>query len=373
MKAFVASLGLLLLFLSVSGQSEQLPVNAIQLFKPLIQQGEIAGAVTLLADREKIISLEAAGFANLEEQKPMRTDALFWVASQTKPIVAVAFMMLLEEKHISLDDTLYKYIPAFKNQRVEIKVDSEISVLRRPKSPITFRQLLNHTSGMAAEPLIQKGPFDMVGLEEIMPGYAYMNLVQDPGEKEIYSSLGINTVGRLIEIISGIKFEDFLFKRLFEPLGMKNTTFVPSDEQLKRLATTYRKEGKKLKPIRLGFTHPLSDTCRVGLPFGGLFSDAEDLSKFCRMCLNGGELDGKRYLSPDALASMVIRHSPSPFGVGWCVYDNGSYGHNGAYNTDMTIFSKSGLIGISLVQLTPSHPCRSILREAIWVKEVKPE
>lgn len=365
MKKIITTAWFIALLVSASAQMDVSTIKPTKLFKPLIDQGEIAGVVTLLATKDKIISLEASGYADLERRILMKTDAMFWVASQTKPIVAVAFMMLLEEKNISLDDTLYKYIPEFKNQRVEIRVDENISLLRKPKRPITFRYLLNHTSGMPAEPPVQKGPIDRVQLDDIMPGYAYTNLIQDPGEKEIYSTMGINTVGRVIEILSGIKFGAFLQQRIFDPLGMKNTTFIPSEEQLSRLATTYRKEGEKLKPIMLGFTHPLTDKNRVAMPFGGLFSNAVDLSRFCQMCLNGGVLDGRRYISVSALDSMIVRRSPSPFGAGWVVYNNGVYGHSGAYNTDMTIYTKSGLISISLVQRSPSHQCRSILREAI--------
>jgi CubicO group peptidase (beta-lactamase class C family) len=210
----------------------------------------------------------------------MATDNIFWVASQTKPIVAVAFMMLLEEKGISLDDTLYKYIPEFESQKVEVVIDEDFSVLRKFKHPITFRHLLNHTSGLPAEPPVQKGPFDRVLLQDIMPGYAYTHLKQDPDEKEIYSTMGINIIGRLIELFSGIKFDEFLQRKLFDPLKMENTTFIPNEQQLEKLAITYSSKNGHLMPIKLGFTYPLSCKNRVALPFGGLFSTAIDLAHF---------------------------------------------------------------------------------------------
>jgi len=195
---------------NVRGQIDTQTIKPLALFQPLIDKGEIAGVVTLIATKDRIVSLEAAGYSDLEKKVPMKKDDLFWIASQTKPMVAFAFMMLLEEKKISLDDTLYNYMTAFKNQKVEVVIDEHVSVLRPPKRPITFRKLLNHTSGLPAEPPVEKGPYDRVLLEDIMPGYAYTHLVNDPGEKAIYSSMGINTIGRMIEILSGMKFSDFL-------------------------------------------------------------------------------------------------------------------------------------------------------------------
>ena len=132
----------------------------------------------------------------------------------------------------------------------------------------------------------------------------------------------------------------------------------------------YIKEKDVLKPIKLGLTQPLTDKNRVAQPFGGLFSTAEDLSLFCRMCLNGGEMDGKRYLSKNSLDSMLVKRSVSPFGVGWNLYKNGVYGHSGAFNTDMTIFPGLNLVCITMVQIPSLFECRNILREAITKKEV---
>lgn len=355
----------LCIFSGAQGQHDIRDLKPLSLFQPLIDKGEISGVVTLVATKDKIVRFETAGYSNLETRAAMKQDDLFWIASQTKPLTAVAFMMLLEEKKLTLDDTLYKYIPAFRNQRVEIPIDENSSVLRRPKRPVTFRDLLNHTSGLPAEPPVQKGPYDRVLLEDIMPGYAYTHLVQDPGEKQIYSSMGINTIGRMIEILSGMRYDEFLQKRIFDPLGMKNTTFIPMEEQLKRMATAYQKVNDTLKTAKLGFTHPLTDRNRVAQPFGGLFSTAEDLLKFCRMCLNGGELEGRRYLQKSSLDSMIVRRSVSPFGAGWMVYKDGSYGHSGAFNTDMTIFPGQGLIAITMVQAPSWYGCRSLLPDAI--------
>lgn len=373
----IRSISLLLALMVLCGSLQAQPdlrnFDPLAPFKPLLAQKKLAGVVTLLATKDKLLSMEAAGYSNLEKSEPMHCGDLFWVASQTKPIVATAFMMLLEEKRISLDDTLYKYIKAFKNQKVEIEIDENVSVLRNPRKVITFRQLLNHTSGLPAEPPVQRGPYDRVLLEDIMPGYAYTHLKKDPGEKEIYSSMGINTVGRLIEILSGMRLDDYLQKKIFDPLGMKNTTFYPTEEQLHSMATAYKIEGDSLKPTQLGFTYPLSDRKRVAQPFGGLFSTAEDLSRLCRMYLNGGELDGHRYLQKSTIDSMIVRRSVSAFGVGWMVYKNGDYGHSGAFNTDMTIYPHHNLISITMVQSPSWFECRSVLRNALQELILKEE
>ena len=362
----------LCLSLMSQGQITAKQIKPLSYFQPRIDKGEIAGVVTLLATKDRILSLEASGYSNLEQKVAMKTDDLFWIASQTKPMAALAFMMLLEEQKISLDDTLYKYIKYFKNQKVEVVIDEHTSVLRTPKRPITFRDLLNHTSGLPSEPPVQKGPYDRIILEDIMPGYAYTHLVNDPGVKQIYSTMGINTIGRMIEVLSGSRFDEFMQKRLFDPLGMKNTTFYPSEEQEARIATSYVMNNSVLKPAPLGFTKPLSDKHRVAQPYGGLFSTASDLARFCQMCLNGGELDGHRYILQSTLDSMLVKRSAvSPFGVGFLIYKNGTYGHSGAFNTDMSIFTRSNLISVTLVQMPGLMECRGYVRDAIWALEDK--
>jgi CubicO group peptidase (beta-lactamase class C family) len=370
MQRWIVLFGFLCCFTLSYSQIQPQKIKPLSYFQPRIDKGEIAGVVTLLASKDKIISLEASGYSNLERKVPMKTDDLFWIASQTKPMAALAFMMLLEEQKISLDDTLYKYIKAFKNQKVEVEIDEHTSVLRNPKKPITFRDLLNHTSGLPPEPPVQKGPYDRVILEDIMPGYAYTHLKNDPGVVQVYSNTGINIIGRMIEVLSGSRFDDFMQQRLFDPLGMKNTTFVPTEAQAARIVTSYMMDSSMLKPVALSFTKPLTDKNRVALPYGGLFSTAADLARFCQMCLNGGELDGRRYIMKSTLDSMLVKRSKvSPFGVGFLLYKEGTYGHSGAFNTDMSIFTKSNLISVTLVQMPALMECRAYVRDAIWALE----
>ena len=177
-----------------------------------------------------------------------------------------------------------------------------------------------------------------------------------PGTKYQYSNAGINTAGRIIEVVSGLSYEEFLQTRLFYPLGMKDTTFWPSDEQVTRLAKSYKPNEAKdnLEELTVGqLKYPLSDRTRYPMPAGGLFSTAEDLAHFMQMILNGGILDGKRYLSEDAVNVMTSKQTPPDvpdgYGLGWGT-DGVHYGHGGAFSTNMNIDSQRGLITIWLVQ-----------------------
>jgi CubicO group peptidase (beta-lactamase class C family) len=181
-------------------------------------------------------------------------------------------------------------------------------------------------------------------------------LQSEPGSKYQYSNAGINTAGRIIEVVSGMAYEDFLDKRLLGPLGMKDTTFWPSEEQLGRLAKSYRPNAAKTSLEETTITqlkYPLSDRRRQPMPAGGLFSTAADVGRFCRMMLNGGALDGKRYLSEAAVAQMTSKQTGEAikegYGLGWST-GGGGYGHGGAYATNMTIDAKRRLITVFLVQ-----------------------
>ena len=165
----------------------------------------------------------------------------------------------------------------------------------------------------------------------------------DPDSKYKYANAGINTAGRIIEVVSGMLYEDFLDQRLFKPLGMKDTTFWPNEEQISRIAKSYKanKDKSDIEETPVGqLKYPLND--RIGrqpMPAGGLFSTASDIGRFCQMILNGGELDGKRYLSEAAVKQMTSRQTPSglkeSYGFGWSA-NGASFGHGGAYSTNMT-------------------------------------
>jgi CubicO group peptidase (beta-lactamase class C family) len=332
------------------------PKSIAAALQPFVDDQALAGAVTLVSDWEKVLSLDTVGVADVGRKKKMTADALFWIASQSKPITAAALMILVDEGKVKLDDPVEKYLPEFRGLwRVQEK-DTKRMVLVKPGHPITVREILSHTSGMPFSSAMEQPTLDGLTLRDAVRSYAMTPLPFEPGTKYQYSNAGINTAGRIIEVVSGMAYEDFLDKRLFGPLGMKDTTFWPSEEQIGRLAKSYRpnKDRTGLEETPIGqLRYPLSDRKRQPMPAGGLFSTADDLARFCQMMLNGGVHNGKRLLSETAVKEMTTKQTgegvKDSYGLGWSVGGD-SFGHGGAHSTNMTIDTKRGLITIFLVQ-----------------------
>jgi CubicO group peptidase (beta-lactamase class C family) len=340
--------------------------------RPFVDKHVLAGAVTLVSTADKTVSLQAVGYADVDAKVALKTDDLFWIASMSKPMTATALMMLVDEGKVKLDDPVEKYLPEFRGQMLLAEKDTNLVVLKRPRKPITVRNLLSHTAGLVGRsPLEDK--FDEVPLRIGVITYAMSPLKFEPGSKYEYNNPGINTAGRIIEVVSGLSYEDFMRTRLFEPLGMKDTTFWPDENQSRRVARSYKpntaKDGLQLIQVDQ-LTYPLSDrTKRHGFPAGGLFSTAEDIAAFCRMILKGGTYEGKRYLSPAAVREMTSTQTgdllnkgngEGGYGLGWSTTRRskgetgpvpaGECGHGGAYATNMTIDPDRHLITVFMVQ-----------------------
>jgi len=320
---------------------------------PFVQREELAGAVALVANKDKVLNVTTVGFADREANKPMPADAIFWIASQSKGITATAVMMLVDEGKISLDDSVEKYLPEFKDQKVSAGKAAPVARVRS----ITIRDLLSHVSGLPFKSVEETPTLDGLPLAVAVKTYAKAPLVTQPGVKYQYSNAGINTAARVLEVVSGMAYEDFMDKRLFGPLGMKDTTFWPNAEQVSRLAKTYKPDASK-KKLSLGglgqLKADLTDrTHRFPMPAGGLFSTAKDVSTFCRMLLNGGELDGRRYVSTAALKELSSRQTPKElkdsYGLGFAVGPD-FFGHGGAQATGMEVRIKDGLVLVWMVQ-----------------------
>ena len=324
--------------------------------QPFVDAHALAGAVVLVADRDRVLDLEAVGFADIARQRPMTTDALFWIASESKPITATALMMLVEAGRVRLDDPAAKFIPEFGDAWVATERDDRHMVLNRPRRPVTVRDLLSHTSGLPFTSPLETPTLDGLALRDAARSYALVPLLAEPGARYQYSNAGINTVGRIIEVASGQPYEAFLAARLLGPLGMTDTTFRPTGEQLRRLAKSYKPNSTRdgLEETTIGqLRYPLDDPTRQPMPAGGLFATAEDVAKFCRMILNDGVLDGKRYLSAASVAEMTRKQTgpdlKDGYGLGWSVIGTEA-GHGGAYSTHLTINRDRGLILITMVQ-----------------------
>src|SRR5579872_2625485 len=187
------------------------PAAALQ---PYIDRHVLAGAVTLVATKDKVLSQEAVGFMDVKAGTPMRPDALFWIASQSKPITATAVMMLVDEGKIALDDPVEKYLPEFKGQMVVAESDANHVLLHKPVHPITVRNVLSHTSGMKFSSPMEQPTLDGLTLKDAVRSYAILPLQFEPDSKYQYSNAGINTAARILEVRSGMKYEEFLQKRL---------------------------------------------------------------------------------------------------------------------------------------------------------------
>lgn len=358
MKALCLALcaGLVSLACAHTGYAQN-TTTAVALLQPFVEKHELAGAVALVVDKEKVLSVEAVGFADIRAGEAMKTDSLFWIASQTKPMTAVAVMMLVDEGKIALDDPVEKYLPEFRGQLVVVEKDAEHMLLRKPAHPITIRETLNHMSGLPYKSAAEEPTLDGLPLAAAVRTYAMTPLQTEPGTRYQYSNAGINTAARIIEVVTGTKYEDFMQKRLFDPLGMKDTTFWPNEQQAARVARSYRPDAAKTNLVEFPIVqliYPLTDRVhRFAMPAGGLFSTAQDTARFCQMLLNDGEFAGQRYLSQAAIQELSKRQTPETvkesYGLGFSV-NGDSFGHGGAHASNMEVHRGKGIATIWMVQ-----------------------
>jgi len=336
-----------------AGRAEK-PILA-PVLQPFVDDHTLAGAVVLVASKDKILDVEAVGWMDVAAKSKMRADCEFWIASQSKPITATALMILADEGKVSVDDPVAKYLPEFKDEWVTAEEDKDHLLLKRPGHPILVREVLSHTSGLPFKSDLEQPTLDLFPLALRVRSYAMLPLLFQPGTNHKYANAGLNTAGRIVEVVSGMPFEKFLDTRIFQPLGMKDTTFWPSTRQIKRLAKAYKPNAKKdgLEECPIGqLNYPLNDPTRQPMPAGGLFSTANDLSLFYRMLANHGAFEGTRILSENAVKQMTSDQSGaahSHYGFGLSI-NGASFGHGGAYHTNSSFDRDHNLVMIFLVQ-----------------------
>lgn len=349
---------------------------------------QIAGAVLVVGSSKGTVLNEAIGKQHLDSNQPMPKDALFRIASMTKPITAMGIMILQDEGKLSVEDPVEKYLPEFKGQ---LLVDSRMGdklVLKKPERPITLRDLLTHTSGLPGG--FPAGLSDLYfkrnyNLAEATAIQSQRPLDFAPGSKWAYCNAGIDTLGRIIEVVSGRPYEVFLNERIFQPLGMKDTGAYPSEEQLKRLAGLYEFKDGKLNYVGFQLIGPVKGA-RHPIPAGGLFSTGSDLAKLYQMMLAGpsSTKDRKQILSPAAIKQMTslqtgdLQCGFTPgmgCGLGWAVtkepqgvhamMSKGTYGHGGAFGTQAWLDPEKDLFVILLIQRTglPNADASDLRRE----------
>ncbi len=337
-----------------------------------IDTHQIAGAVTLVARKGKVVHYEAQGMRHKEEQQPMPKDALFSLASMTKPIASTALMMLWEEGKFLLDDPISRWLPSYANKRV---VDTGPGRLEVAK-PVTVRHVLTHTSGLSLTSTSYRGPGPAATtpaktLGEAIERAAPIPLAFQPGEKWQYGA-STDYVGILVEKISGMTLDEFFRTRIFEPLGMRDTHYNVPQDKVSRVAAIYRpdEQGKAVLSVKPQFREPTTYFPGVA----GLSGTAADYFRFTQMLLNGGEYNGQRLLGRMTVNSMIsnhigpdkpvyIRGNGFGFGLGFGILLDpskapdalsiGSFMWGGANGTIFWVDPQEDLIGILMIQMSP--------------------
>jgi len=344
--------------------------EATALLRRSVAERKIAGAVAAIARRGKVAYLESVGVQDLETRAPMTERSLFRIYSMTKPVTAVAVMMLHESGRFSLTDPVSKYLPEFKDARVALPDGA----VRPPTREITVRDLLLHTSGLSHRTAeIYRTARVRVRTDTLPQFVAKITrapLMEDPGTRFRYSE-GTTVLGRLVEIWSGQKFDTFLGDRVFKPLGMTDTGFWVRPDQRDRLTTAYQPAaGGGLTAIEIEPEAPC--TARPALLEGavGLVSTVPDYLRFCQMLLNRGELNGVRILSAKTVDMMTANSLSDEVlalrggGRGWglgnvdVALDTGEYGWDGTAGTIFTINPRRELITVLMWQTVPADPDR---------------
>ncbi len=374
-----------------------------------ITSHQAAGIVTLLARDGRVVDFRAYGSQDIAANAPMKTDTIFRIASMTKPITSVAIMMLVEEGRLSLNDQVATLIPAFREARVLVKGDGDTVTMVPVRRQMTIRDLLTHRAGLSYG-FADQGPvgeaYRRAGISDgltVTEGTIADNveklarapLQSQPGAEWHYS-LGIDVLGRIVEIASGVPFDVFLRDRIFTPLKMVDTGFDVPEAKWSRFASVYSPDGNGgIRPMK----DPETFTTTYMSPFqyykapkhyfsggAGLVSTASDYLRFAQMLLNGGELGGVRLLSPKTIELMTSSHTSDlpggqgglgqDFGLGFSVVTDlgdsqalgsvGKYGWSGIYGTNFWVDPKEKLVAIMMVQRYPGSPVASAFQTLVY-------
>lgn len=299
------SLTLLLLLLAAALTAAPATLPGIEdAMRQMLAREEVTGAATVVVTRDEVLHAAGTGLADLGTRRLMTVDTVCWIASMTKPVTGVALLMLQDEGKLNVADPVARYLPEF-------------AALRTPSGQpanLTITQLMNHTSGLGEA----TGPAAAAArtLADLVPVWVAAKMKYEPGEKWQYTQSGINAAARIVEVVSGQRFDVFLQQRLFDPLGMRSTTFYPGEAHRARMAAGYarNKQTGRLEPATPRSDYGTRDKPPLGN--GGLYSTASDYARFCRMLLNRGSLDGQRYLSEAAyrvLTSVSTGDLPTGF------------------------------------------------------------
>ena len=367
-----------------------------------VDDGKYVGTMTLVSRKGQVAYLDSLGFMDRENKRPMQEDTIFRIYSMSKAITSIAIMQLYEKSKFRLDDPVYWYIPSWKNLRVYQSGVYPNFLTSRPERHMTIRDLLTHMSGLTYD-FMYKSNVDAAyrktkvqqaeTLEEFVEILSTLPLEFSPGNKWNYS-VSTDVLGYLVEVISGMKLEEYFNTNIFEPLNMEDTSFSCPQEKVDRLASLYEHVPNG-EPRLLEI--PFLNT-KMASGGGGLFSTMVDYHNFCSMLLNQGEFNGKRLIGRKTLELMTVNHLPNNqdltemsesafsetpyagvgFGLGFSVMldpaksqttsDIGEYGWGGAASTVFMINPKEDMFIIFLTQLIPSstYQVRRELRSLVY-------
>lgn len=332
----------------------------------------VSGAVVLVGSKTGVAHTECVGLRDIEAALPMTADTVFRIASMTKPITALAVLQLQDDGKLNVNDAVEKHLPEFTGQMLLAgKADDGSLTLKKPSRPITIRDLLTHTSGMPGGYPARFGEIYFtrhLSLAEAIYLQSQRPLDFEPGTKWSYCNAGIDTLGRIVEVVSGLPFEVFLRDRIFAPLDMYDTECFCRVDQRARSAVVYEQKDGQLKAtprpligLSAGMRHPM--------PAGGLYATGPDLAKLYQCLLNGGELHGRRIIKPDTLTEMTKTQTGDlktgfvdgmSFGYGFAVVkepkgatamlSTGAFGHGGAFGTQGWMDPHQDLFVVVLIQ-----------------------
>lgn len=371
---------LLVLACQATAQQTDRFAGIVPKMQEFVDKGEISGIVTLVADKEKVLHLAAVGKSDLACGRKMETSDIFWIASMSKPIAAVCIGILKDDGKLSFDDPVAKYLPEFSSMTIRAggrggrrgaaaTAPAAAAPTSAPSRPITLRDVMTHTSGLG-DMTNREGHLTLAQTSELL---AKLPLGFEPGSRWTYSTAGIDILGRVVEVVSGMPFDRFLQTRLLDPLEMKDTSFWVSADRVSRYAKSYvlNAASGKLEETSIPYLYNTAVTDKQRPPLGGagLFSTAEDIGRFYQMTLSKGSWKGKQILSPQTLAEMtrnqigtLTARPGMPWGYGFCVIEKpsgmeanrtvspGTFGHGGAFGTSSWADPTSGIVYVQMLQ-----------------------
>jgi CubicO group peptidase (beta-lactamase class C family) len=373
-RTFIGCASLLAVFLFSSGTPAADKFAAVpEALQQLVNSNEIPGAVALVATKDRVLHISAVGKSDLATGRKMKPNDIFWIASMSKPMTSVAVALLADDGKLSFDDPVEKYLPEFRDMWVAGEQTAQQRVLVKAARPITLRDLMTHTSGLG-EYRVTDPHWTLAAMIKVL---AREPLRFQPGTRWSYTTAGMDTLSRVVEVVSGMPYDKFIQTRLFDPLGMKDTTFWISPEQKKRFVQPIILKSGKLQPTPIDYMYggAVTDHERPPLGGAGLFSTAEDVTKFYQMMLNHGAANGRQILKPETVAEMTHNQTGDlkaragmPWGLGFCVVEDptqmasnktlspGTFGHGGAFGTQSWADPARGIIYVLMISRDKLQP-----------------